>query len=140
MPEWLYNNEPVTSIPENVYGFVYRITNMTTGKMYIGRKYFYSVRKQKNHKRKVKSESDWKEYYGSCKQLLDDIESIGKEHFRRDILFFGKTKGEVNYAETAYQFKEDVLSRTDSNNNRLFYNDNILSRYFAKNLLTIKLK
>ena len=34
-------------------------------------------RTPKGKKRKVKSESDWKKYYGSCPELKEDIERIG---------------------------------------------------------------
>ena len=38
---WLYNGLPFTSDDiGDYYGFVYRITNLSTGKQYIGRKYF----------------------------------------------------------------------------------------------------
>ena len=47
------------------YGFVYCITNVLTGRRYIGRKYFWSLRKPRGKSRRVKSESDWKKYYGS---------------------------------------------------------------------------
>ena len=40
---WLYEGEPFTTddIGE-FFGFVYRITNLQSGKKYIGRKYFWS--------------------------------------------------------------------------------------------------
>ena len=58
---WFYNGIPFTSDDiGDYYGFVYRITNLCTGKQYIGRKYFIEKRKPKGGKRKVTSESDWK--------------------------------------------------------------------------------
>ena len=59
------------------YGFVYLITNKSNGKRYVGRKYFWSFRKPKGKKRKVKQESDWKKYYGSCPELKEDIKKYG---------------------------------------------------------------
>ena len=57
---WVYNNTTFTSNDiGNFFGFVYRITNLQTGKKYIGRKYFYQFRKPRGKSRKVKSESDW---------------------------------------------------------------------------------
>ena len=62
---WMYEGNPFTSDDiGDYYGFVYRITNTTNGKQYIGRKYFTQKRKPKGGKRKVTSESDWKRYYG----------------------------------------------------------------------------
>ena len=40
--------------------FVYCIVNRIDGKKYIGRKYFYSIRKVKGKKRRQSKESDWK--------------------------------------------------------------------------------
>ena len=42
-------------------------------RQYIGRKYFWSFRTPPGKKRKVKQESDWKKYYGSCPELKEDI-------------------------------------------------------------------
>ena len=39
-----------------------------------------------NHleKKKVKQESDWKKYYGSCPELKEDLKLYGKEIFSRE--------------------------------------------------------
>ena len=112
------------------FGFVYLITNAVTGKKYIGRKYFYSTNriKQKNKKNRkvVRKESNWKNYYGSSKTLLADIELHGKDNFKRDILSLHEGRGDVNYHELKEQIVNNVL---ESDN---YYNDNINSRYFRK--------
>ena len=83
----MYNEVPFTSddIGDN-FGFVYLITNKSNSRQYIGRKYFWQFRTPKGKKRKVKSESNWKEYYGSCPELKEDIEKYGRENFVRVIL------------------------------------------------------
>jgi len=128
---WIYKQQTVDAVPDNKYGFIYKITNLIDGRMYIGRKYFWSIRKVANKKKRVKKESDWKDYYGSSKELLNDIEILGKECFKREILSFHETKGEVNFMETYIQFKLDVLYAVNEDNIPLYYNKNILSRYFA---------
>lgn len=128
---WLYQDKEFTEAPKEYYGFVYRITNLLTGKMYIGRKYFWSMRKPRGKKRRQKSESNWKDYYGSSDVLKDDIEKYGVKNFKREIISLHKTKGQVNYTEIKVQFQEDVLYALDDNQQRLYYNGNILSRYFA---------
>merc|ERR1711965_266039 len=82
------------------FGFVYLITNKSNQRQYIGRKYFWSFRKPPGKKRKVKQESDWKKYYGSCPELKEDITKYGKEFFSREILSLHEKKGDCNFEET----------------------------------------
>ena len=114
------------------YGFVYLITNKSNQRQYIGRKYFWSFRKPPGKKRKVKQESDWKKYYGSCPELKEDIKKYGKETFSRVILSLHTTKGLCNYEETKQLFLNNVLSESLDNGVPAFYNSNILGRYMRK--------
>lgn len=109
---WCYDNQIVESDKiEDFYGFVYRITNLTNNKQYIGKKLFWSAKTRtiKKKKKRYKVESDWKKYYGSNKELNDDVSNIGEMNFKREILRFCKNKGECNYFEAKYQFQEEVL-------------------------------
>lgn len=114
------------------FGFVYLITNITNQRLYIGRKYFWSFRTPKGKKRKVKQESDWKKYYGSCPELKEDVDKLGKEFFKREILSLHSTKGKVNFEETRQLFLNNVLTESQDGTPK-YYNSNILSRYFRKN-------
>ena len=114
------------------YGFVYRITNTTTGKSYIGRKYFVQKRKPKGGKRRVTSESNWKQYYGSSDELKRDIRDFGRENFRREILSLHTTLGRVNYEETKQLFLHNVLAEKLNDGSPAYYNNNILGRYYRK--------
>ena len=114
------------------YGFVYRITNTTTGKSYIGRKYFVQKRKPKGGKRRVTSESNWKQYYGSSDELKRDIRDFGRENFRREILSLHTTLGRVNYEETKQLFLHNVLAEKLDDGSPAYYNSNILGRYYRK--------
>ena len=114
------------------FGYVYLITNKSTGKRYIGRKYFVQKRKPKGGKRRVTSESDWKRYYGSCPELKEDIKLLGKPSFSREILSLHTTKGRTNYEETRQLFLHDVLTKTLTDGTPAFYNSNILGRYYRK--------
>ena len=107
---WTFEGTPFETEDINgFFGFVYIITSLIDGKKYIGRKYFYSHRKKKGAKRRQKSESDWKEYYGSSEDLKEQIEIHGKENFRREIISLHSTKGRVNYEEVREQFLHGVL-------------------------------
>ena len=113
---WVYLERPFTSDDvRDFFGFVYLITNKSNKRQYIGRKYFWSFRKPPGKKRKVKQESDWKKYYGSCPELKDDIKKYGKENFSREILSLHKTKGTCNYEETKQLFLNNVLSESLDN-------------------------
>lgn len=131
---WTYNGKYFESDDiGDSYGFVYRITNLGNGKQYIGRKYFWQHRKPRGKSRRVKSESDWKKYYGSSDELNADRKEIGNEYFKREILSLHKTKGQVNYEETKQLFLNNVLTEALDDGGPLYYNSNILGRYMKKN-------
>ena len=125
---WLYEGKPFTTDDiGDFFGFVYRITNLQSGKQYIGRKYFYQFRKPRGKSRKVKSESDWQKYYGSSDELNANRKSLGNKCFKREIISLHNTKGWVNYEETRQLFLNNVLSEDEN-----YYNSNILGRYMKK--------
>ncbi len=120
--KWTYNDVDFSSDDiGDYYGFIYRITNMVNGHDYVGRKYFRTKRKLKplkgrKNKRHRIIETDWESYYGSSKRLLEDIEVLGKENFKREIILLCDTRGNTNYYEAKIQFDEDVLLREDNYN------------------------
>lgn len=142
---WLYKNKVIEKIEdfgENTpFGFIYKIENIDTGKFYIGKKQLISVtnvkmgkkelaeqpvqRGRKVTKKQVIKESNWKEYWGSNKFLLDDIKQLGEDKFKREILVICPIKKLLTYWELAFQCKYDVLQSNS-------YNDNIEGRYFRK--------
>lgn len=134
MSHWLYKDEIVEEMPPGVQGFVYLITNMLNGKKYIGRKYTISTRRKPLTKKQktsgrvrkdvIKKDSNWATYTGSNKNLNADIEEFGKENFKFEILFFGHTKGVINYLEENMHMKYDVILRED------YYNDCVGPRGF----------
>ena len=130
---WNYNGKVFNSADiHDYFGFVYNITNLKNQRQYVGRKYFWQFRTPKGKNRKVKSESDWKKYYGSCPELREDVDKIGKENFQRKILSLHKTKGKTNFEETRQLFYNNVLTESLDDGTPLYYNSNILSRYFRK--------
>jgi len=130
---WLYEGKYFTSDDiDDFFGFVYCITNNKNGREYIGRKYFWQFRTPKGKKRKVKSESDWKKYYGSYPELKEEIGKMGRENFSRTILSLHHTKGKTNFEETRQLFIKGVLTESLNDGTPKYYNSNILSRYFRK--------
>ena len=120
---WYYKGTAFTSNDiGDFFGFVYRITNIQTGKQYIGRKYFTQRRKPRGGKRKVTSESDWKKYYGSSDELKTDVKALGKHLFKREIISLHSTLGQVNYEETRQLFINNVLTEATGDGQPAFYN------------------
>jgi len=121
---WYYNGEPLEEIPEGYVAFVYQITNLESGKKYIGKKIFTSTRKQKvkgkTRKKTVKKESNWKEYFGSNLGLLADLAQLGQDRFKREVLVLCKTKGTANYHEARLQMINNVLENDEWYNEWVF--------------------
>lgn len=147
MNNWLYKYKDIHSIsdfPYSAFGFIYKITNTQNEKFYIGKKQLMSVtnvkmgkkelaeqpiqRGRKITKKQVIKESNWKEYWGSNKFLLDDIKKLGYENFTREILVICPTKKLLTYWELAMQCKYDVLQSNS-------YNDNILGKFYSKDFI-----
>ena len=122
---WKYNGKDFTEdLVGNNYGFVYQITNLTNGRKYIGKKFFYSskTKQVKGKKKKYKASSNWQTYYGSSDNLTKDVLQLGHENFNREILHLCLTKGECGYLEAKEQFRNNVLE-TDN-----YYNSWIMVR------------
>ena len=130
---WTYQGSTFTSADiDDFFGFVYRITNLQSGKQYIGRKYFVQKRKPRGGGRKRTSESNWKAYYGSSKELNEDRKLLGSNCFKREIISLHKTLGKVNYEETRQLFLHNVLTEANADGTPAYYNSNILGRYMRK--------
>ena len=136
---WTYEELLVESLPEDCVGFVYNITNLISGKQYIGKKLSkfsrttYKMVTLKNgtkKKKKIKKQidSDWLDYYGSSDILNKDVDSLGKESFRREILYYCKSKAECSYIEAREQFSRRVLESDD------YYNGQISCRIHGSHI------
>lgn len=148
MTDWIYQKKAITCLEDlpdcyNLFGFIYKITSIHTGKFYIGKKVLKFTRKKKITKTEkkqtktrkrfqyVSKESDWLDYYGSCKELQDDIKLYGKTCFKREIIELCYHKKYLNYSELKWQINLDVLTSYT-------YNGNILGRYYPKDLINKK--
>ena len=92
---WVYQGRVITSIkdmPEGTYGFIYEVIYKPTDVRYIGKKVLYfernkrlgkkalaALREERSKKglrgrvpikQKVITESDWKDYFGSQKEIV----------------------------------------------------------------------
>ena len=138
--QWTYQDTPVDQLPEDCVGFVYLITNIITGKKYIGKKLAkfaktttktVTLKNGTKKKKKIRSkvDSDWREYYGSSDALTKDIDTLGKDNFKREILFYCKSKAECSYIEAREQFTHKVLESHD------YYNGHIAVRVHGSHIL-----
>ena len=137
---WTYQNEIIEILPEECVGFVYLITNVISGRKYIGKKLAkfaktsYKVVKLKNgtkKKKKIRSkiDSDWRDYYGSNLELNVDVLKLGKENFTREILYYCTSKAQCSYIEAREQFTRKVLESKD------YYNGQISVRVHGSHIL-----
>ena len=137
---WTYQGVLVETLPEDCVGFVYVITNITNNRKYIGKKLAkfskttYKTVKLKNgtkKKKKIRSkiDSDWQEYYGSSPNLTADINTLGKDNFSREILYYCKSKAETSYIEAREQFDRKVLESDD------YYNGHIQVRVHGSHII-----
>ncbi len=151
-PTWSYRGTKVVSVldmPEGTYGFIYEVTHIPTGKKYLGKKVLYFERNKKLGKRelqalkeerkaqgiggrvplkkKVITQSDWKTYYGSQKEILELVKEGNQQDFKREILQYVPDKKQLTYYECKYLFINEVL---ETRNN--YINDNILGKFYRK--------
>ena len=137
--EWKYKGQLVDILPEDCEAFVYLITNTTNGRKYVGKKLakFKKTRpplKGKKNKRRSTVESDWREYWGSSDNLLEDVALLGKDKFTREILHYCPSRGVTSYLEAREQFERRVLETDD------YYNGIINVRVGGSKLLKEALK
>ena len=113
-----WTTELVTENSKVPYGFIYLITNLTNNKKYIGKKQCKTVLKRrplkgKRNKRHEERETDWRTYTSSSRELNDDIQLLGKENFKFEILKFCDSKWTLAYEEAKIQFEEEVLLKDE---------------------------
>lgn len=121
---WSYKGADVPNDLSEYIGFVYLITNLISNKKYIGKKLlkFKKTKTVKGKKKKSLVESDWKTYWGSNDELKEDVKRLGEVNFKREVLIFCKSKGELSYFELKEQVLAGVLESDE------YYNSWIMAR------------
>ena len=127
MNNWYYKDTVIESIdqfPKDAVAFVYRITRLSDGKSYIGKKLIYftstkvrtiTLKNGTKKKKKIKEliESDWVTYWSSSKELVEEVNKLGENQFIREILCFCSNKSSASYYEARYQMDERVLEKRE---------------------------
>lgn len=105
---------PVDTIPEGALGFIYKITHIPSGRVYIGKKLLYKSVKMKPLKGKTRArrktkDSDWRTYMSSSWEIEEMLKTEPKEAFSCEILRFCSCKWELAYFEAKIQMDLEVL-------------------------------
>jgi hypothetical protein len=120
---WTYDKK-IKPNPDKYFGFVYKITNKKTKQAYIGCKQYFVKRNGKT------VGSNWKEYMGSSKSLLEDIKKIGKKNFTFVLIDQYENKRTMKYYELHYQIKLGVLTKIlDGTDKYAYYNNYVGGRF-----------
>jgi hypothetical protein len=111
---WYFHNTPVEFTENDVkdhFGFVYLITHNQSGRKYIGKKFFTKskTKQVKGKKKRTRVKSDWEDYYGSNKELLDEIKVNGKDNYTREVLHLCRSRSTCSYYETYEIFCRHAL-------------------------------
>lgn len=138
---WVYKNKCLEFPPDGYYGFTYIIKDILNNKIYVGKKAFTHKSKKTLSKKAKKlpenkgkrvirgtKDSGWLNYFGSSKELLEQVKILGKKNFKREILEFAVNKSDLTLKEIEAQVKFNVL-RVNS------YNLWISGRVYRKNLI-----
>lgn len=120
---WQYPDIIDTS---NWFGFIYRIVELDTSRIYIGKKQFWSTTRKKiknrKNRKKIVKESKWKSYTGSSTHLNEAIKEKGKDNYAFYIESLHETKGSLFYAEVEKHIMENVLKEKLADGTPKYYN------------------
>ena len=157
VPSWTYQGRLITDIsdmPKDTYGFIYEVRYKPNDTRYIGKKVLFFERNKRLGKKalealreerkakgiggrvplkqKVITESDWKDYFGSQKEIvaLAKKDQAG-ENWEKRILEFVPNKKLLTYYETKHLFINNVLE----DNYSAHINDNILGKFYRKDFI-----
>ena len=157
VPSWTYQGRIITDIsdmPEGTFGFIYDVWYKPTDVRYIGKKVLYFERNKRLGKRalqelkeerakkglkgrtplkqKIVTESDWKTYFGSQKEILELAKKdIAGENWEKKILEFVPNKKLLTYFETKHLMMNGVLENKYS----AHIKDNILGKFYRKDFI-----
>ena len=125
--KWMWKDKEFSLTYEDIleqklFGFIYLIGELETGKKYIGEKGFHSFRTPTGKVNKKKQESNWAKYPSSNKVLqlhIRKAELERNEKFKFTILALCKDKPSMKLEEIYWMMHYKALMRED------FLNDNL---------------
>jgi hypothetical protein len=131
---WQYQGKEFTEdCIDDHFGFVYLITHISSGRKYIGKKFFSKAgyKQVKGKRKRIRKTNDWKKYWGSNKELQEEIKINGEDQYQREILYLCKTRSECSYYETYEIFVRHALLSMD------FYNSWVTCKIRKDHLIKV---
>lgn len=123
--------------PYKYLGFVYLITDHTTGRKYVGKKMYYRGKSIPGCKGRVTdrqsdkwrcrcwSDSGWREYTGSSNKLNKHLKECPDNQYTFEIIYQCRSKASLAYVESREMWQRDVLSSKLDNGEWEYFNENI---------------
>jgi len=126
-----------TVIPDDIFGFTYKMTHRATGRMYLGAKQLYfwdgptggwkvSDPRDPEFDRELWVESDWRDYCGSSKITKAMVAKEGPHAFTYEITQLHHDKLGIFHGELVEQMEADVLNAVDEDGNYVYLNEQIM--------------
>jgi hypothetical protein len=117
--------------PKDFFGFIYEIEQKSSGKAYVGKKFFKFKRQKTKADKSRTKDSDWRTYTSSSDLLNDLIDDAGKDDFTFRIVRLCSGRCELTYSEQEIQFARDVLRARLPNGERKYFNRTIAHMLFT---------
>jgi hypothetical protein len=131
--------------PYHYFGFIYAITHLLSGRIYLGKKQYYNSKREygcsrrctdrqsKDFKLKCWKESNWRVYKGSSPSLKKFMEEVDDDsQFEYKIICQCRSKSLLHYMELKILWTADVM--------RERMEDGVTFRYFNNSIGSIKFK
>jgi len=112
---WQYLDHPVDPrIEETFFGFVYKVTEISTGRIYYGSKRFSFKTTKKPlkgrvNKRRGKKPSDWQTYTTSSTKINELVQLNGINSFKWEILKLVDCAWDLQYEEALRIIESNAL-------------------------------
>lgn len=103
MTDWILADDIKDLTVTNYHSFVYRIT-LPNGEWYVGKKKVWV-----ESKKKIKKESNWKDYWSSSKDLQARVTAAGEVNCKREIIKLCVSAGEASWLELKALIETDAM-------------------------------
>lgn len=92
----------LSNLTDDIYGYIYRTTNMLTGKSYVGQ-------------HRYRAGEPWRSYLGSGVLIVAAVRRYGRESFAKDLLATARSSSELDAAEVLWISRERARGAAEYN-------------------------